>query len=60
MAENYGRLTLLFVDDAPYTRQLLREVLRHTYWHGAGIVDSAAAAFSLDFSNAAGASGLRI
>ena len=30
MGENYGRLQLLFVDDAPYTRQLLRELLRNT------------------------------
>lgn len=45
VTENYGRLQLLFVDDAPYTRQLLRELLRSTAWRSAGIVDSAAAAF---------------
>jgi CheY-like chemotaxis protein len=43
--ENYGRLQLLFVDDAPYTRHLLRELLRSTAWRNAAIVESAAAAF---------------
>jgi DNA-binding response OmpR family regulator len=45
MAENYGRLQLLFVDDAPYTRQLLRELLDNTSWRTADIVESVAAAY---------------
>ncbi len=43
-SENYGRLKLLFVDDAPHTRLLLREMLRSTYWSHAEIADSAKAA----------------
>jgi len=42
--EDYGRLKLLFVDDAPHTRLLLREMLRSTYWSHAEFVDSAVAA----------------
>ena len=45
MAEHYERLKLLFVDDAQYTRFLLREILRGTHWTNAEIVGSAAEAF---------------
>jgi DNA-binding response OmpR family regulator len=43
--ENYGRLKLLFVDDAAHTRLMLREMLRNTQWPQAEFADSAAAAF---------------
>ena len=41
---NFGRLKLLFVDDAPPTRLMLRELLRGTEWPHAEFADSAAAA----------------
>ena len=44
--EDYGRLKLLFVDDSPHTRTLLREILHGSDWPRAVIVDSAAAAFA--------------
>ena len=43
--ENYGRLKLLFVDDAAHTRLMLREMLRKTDWSQVEFADSAAAAF---------------
>jgi two-component system chemotaxis response regulator CheY len=43
--EDYGRLRLLFVDDAPHIRLLLREILRGTRWPNAEFADGAAAAF---------------
>ncbi len=43
--ENYGRLKLLFVDDAPHTRLMLREMLRKTDWSQVEFADSAATAF---------------
>jgi len=43
--ESYGRLKLLFVDDAAHTRLMLREMLRGTQWPQAEFADSAAAAF---------------
>jgi DNA-binding response OmpR family regulator len=43
--ENYGRLKLLFVDDAAHTRLLLREMLRKTGWPNVEFAESAAAAF---------------
>jgi CheY-like chemotaxis protein len=45
-SENYGRLKLLFIDDAPHTRLLLREMLRNTNWSHAEFVDSAKAAIA--------------
>jgi CheY-like chemotaxis protein len=44
VTEHYGRLKLLFVDDAPHTRLMLREMLRSTEWPNAEFADSAAAA----------------
>jgi CheY-like chemotaxis protein len=44
---NYGRLKLLFVDDAPNTRLMLRELLRSTEWPNADFADSAAAALEM-------------
>jgi CheY-like chemotaxis protein len=41
---NYGRLKLLFVDDAAHTRLILREILRDTEWPNADFTDSVAAA----------------
>jgi CheY-like chemotaxis protein len=41
---HYGRLKLLFVDDAAHTRLLLREMLRDTEWPNVAFADSAAAA----------------
>jgi DNA-binding response OmpR family regulator len=43
--ESYGRLKLLFVDDAAHTRLMLREMLRTTKWPQAEFADSAASAF---------------
>jgi CheY-like chemotaxis protein len=43
--ESYGRLKLLFVDEAAHTRLMLREMLRNTQWPQAAFADSAAAAF---------------
>lgn len=43
--EHYGRLRLLFVDDASHTRLLLREMLRNTEWTNVEFADSAASAF---------------
>jgi DNA-binding response OmpR family regulator len=45
-SENYGRLKLLFVDDAPHTLLMLREMLRNTNWSHAEFVDSATAAMA--------------
>jgi len=42
--EHYGRLKLLFVDDAPHTRLMLRELLRNTDWPHAEFADGVAAA----------------
>ncbi len=44
---NYGRLKLLFVDDAPNTRLMLRELLRGTEWPNADFADSAATALEM-------------
>ena len=44
--DDYGRLKLLFVDDSPHTRILLREILHGSAWPSAEIVDSATAAFT--------------
>ncbi len=44
-SENYGRLKLLFVDDAAHTRLMLREMLRNTKWSHAEYADCVAAAF---------------
>jgi CheY-like chemotaxis protein len=49
--ENYGRLKLLFVDDAAHTRLLLREMLRNTKWSHAEFADSTASAFRQIVSN---------
>jgi DNA-binding response OmpR family regulator len=43
--EDYSRLKLLFVDDSPHTRTLLREIMRGANWTNVEFVDGAAAAF---------------
>jgi CheY-like chemotaxis protein len=45
--EDYSHLKLLFVDDAPHTRLLLREITRGSCWKNAEFVDNAFAAFEM-------------
>jgi CheY-like chemotaxis protein len=49
--EDYSCLKLLFVDDAPYTRLLLREIMRGTCWGNAEFAENAFDAFEMIQTN---------